>query len=175
MIARTIFLLALATPSRAVERRWAQHLGHRWRSLTSTAPASASIDHEWRDGRGACAIEFATCNAPQLKINLTGFGSAAVGRGATEALGNAFSRAGVDEGSVDAIVDMRDASASSRACMLACRRFLMRHGDALGRVAVVGNGPQIFFVRICSRLARFRKVRVFGSQMDADRWLGEAE
>ena len=51
----------------------------------------------------------------------------------------------------------------------------MRHGDALGRVAVVGNGPQIFFVRICSRLARFRKIRVFGSQVDADRWLSEAE
>ena len=88
MTARTIILLAALTPAAAVERRWAHQLGHRWRALTSSTPSAASIDHEWRDGRGACAIEFATGNAPQLKINLTGFGSASIGRPATEALGN---------------------------------------------------------------------------------------
>ena len=81
MLARSVLLLALAAPSAAVERRWAHRL--RWRT-----PSSASIDHEWRDSSGACAIEFATCNAPQLKINLTGFGSASIGRPATEALGH---------------------------------------------------------------------------------------
>ena len=71
MTARTIVLLAtLVAPAAAVERRWAHQLGPR--------PRSASIAHEWRDGRGACAIEFATSNAPQLKINLTGFGSASI-------------------------------------------------------------------------------------------------
>ena len=167
MTARAILLLAtLATPAVAVERRWAHPLGPR--------PRSASIDHEWRDGRGACAIEFAVCNEPQLKINLTGFGSAAVGRPATEALGHAIARARADAGSVDALVDMTDASAASTTCILACRRFLVRHGSSLGRVAVVGKGPQLFFMRLCTRLARFRKVRVFGSQEAADRWLLEA-
>ena len=167
MLARSVLLLALATPSvAAVERRWANHLGPR--------PRSASIDHEWRDGRGACAIEFATGNAPQLKINLTGFGSASIGRPATEALGHAIARARADAGSVDALVDMTDASAASTSCIFACRRFLLRHGTALGRVAVVGKGPQLFFMRLCTRLARFRKVRVFGSQAAADRWLLEA-
>ena len=166
MTARTIVLLAaLATPSAAVERRW----GHQLRR-----PRSASIDHEWRDGRGACAIEFATCNAPQLKINLTGFGSASIGRPATEALGHAIARARADAGSVDALVDMTDASAASTTCIMACRRFLVTHGSSLGRVAVVGKGPQLFFMRLCTRLARFRKVRVFGSQEAADRWLLEA-
>ena len=163
MLARTILLLALAAPSAAVERRWAHQLGHR-----------ASIDHEWRDGRGACAIEFATCQSPQLKINLTGFGSAGIGRPATEALGHAIARARADAGSVDALVDMTDASAASTTCILACRRFLLRHGASLGRVAVVGKGPQLFFMRLCTKLARFRKVRVFGSQAAADRWLLEA-
>ena len=167
MTARTILLLAtFAAPAAAVERRWAHHLGPR--------PRSARIDHEWSDGRGACAIEFATGNAPQLKINLTGFGSAAVGRPATEALGHAIARARADAGSVDALVDMTDASAASTTCILACRRFLLRHGASLGRVAVVGKGPQLFFMRLCTRLARFRKVRVFGSQAAADRWLLEA-
>ena len=175
MVARTIVLLAtLATPSAAVERRWAHQLGHRWRALTSSTPSAASIDHEWSDGRGACAIEFATCNAPQLKINLTGFGSAGIGRPATEALGHAIARARADAGSVDALVDMTAASAASTTCILACRRFLLRHGASLGRVAVVGKGPQLFFMRVCTRLARFRKVRVFGSQAAADRWLLEA-
>ena len=66
---------------------------------------------------------------------------------------------------------MTDASAASTTCILACRRFLLRHGASLGRVAVVGKGPQLFFMRLCTRLARFRKVRVFGSQAAADRWL----
>ena len=110
-------------------------------------------------------------NAPQLKINLTGFGSASIGRPATEALGHAIARARADAGSVDALVDMTDASAASTTCILACRRFLLRHGASLGRVAVVGKGPQLFFMRLCTRLARFRKVRVFGSQAAADRWL----
>ena len=166
MTARTIVLLAAIAPSAAVERRWAHHLRPR--------PRSASIDHEWRDDSGACAIEFATCNAPQLKINLTGFGSAGIGRPATEALGHAIARARADAGSVDALVDMTDASAASTTCILACRRFLLRHGASLGRVAVVGKGPQLFFMRVCTRLARFRKVRVFGSQAAADRWLLEA-
>ena len=167
MSARTIVLLAtLATPAAAVERRWAHPLRPR--------PRSASIAHEWSDGRGACAIEFATSNAPQLKINLTGFGSAGIGRPATEALGHAIARARADAGSVDALVDMTDASAASTTCILACRRFLLRHGASLGRVAVVGKGPQLFFMRLCTKLARFRKVRVFGSQAAADRWLLEA-
>ena len=174
MLARSVLLLALATPAAAVERRWAHQLGHRWRALTSSTPAAASIDHEWRDDSGACAIEFAVCNEPQLKINLTGFGSAGIGRPATEALGHAIARARADAGSVDALVDMTDASAASTSCIFACRRFLLRHGTALGRVAVVGKGPQLFFMRVCTRLARFRKVRVFGSQAAADRWLLEA-
>ena len=85
-----------------------------------------------------------------------------------EALGHAIARARADAGSVDALVDMTDASAASTTCILACRRFLLRHGTA-GAGRGRRQGPPASSSCACARGSRSSaRSRVFGSQAAAD-------
>ena len=68
---------------------------------------------------------------------------------------------------------MSRATACSAAGIRATRRFLGAHGPALGRVAVVGRGFSLVSVRALVRIARLGKVRVFGDEAEARRWLAE--
>ena len=50
-------------------------------------------------------------------------------------------------------------------------RFVRRHGARFEKVAVVGTGFSLQYVRLIVNLARMRKVRVFETLDQANQWL----
>ena len=136
------------------------------------------IDDEWRDARGSCAIRFAHGDqAPQLRVCLTGVGSREVARSAIDTLSDAFDAFQTQSPrnrSVSTLVDMTDAVACSQSGIRRCLRFVKDHGGALDKVAVVGRGFSLHYVRLLVRVARFRNIRVFGDPVEAHEWLHDA-
>ena len=162
---------------RALKQRWEKRpAGPEWLRLSLPPLRTAFVDDEWADARGACAIRFAHAEAaPQLVIRLVGVGSRDVATQAIDTLSAAFVRAGATNQSVTTFVDMTAAVACSRGGLRRCLRFAHDHGAALDKVAVVGRGFSLHYVRLLVRVARFRNVRVFGEREEAERWLLEDE
>ena len=125
-------------------------------------------------------------------IRLSGVGSRDVATGAMDALGGALDRSRPGK-PVAAIVDMTRAVGCTPACSRRCLRFVRergarvsyaatrvengrgRYGGALGRVAVVGRGFSLAYVRLILRVTPFRGIRVFGDADAAARWLADGD
>ncbi|KAJ1459543.1 hypothetical protein M885DRAFT_613155 [Pelagophyceae sp. CCMP2097] len=108
-----------------------------------------------------------------LFVRLKGVGSVRVAGNAMNALDGVFAanapRAPLR--SIMTLVDMTGADSCSPRCARKCARFLNDHGGSFDRVAVVGRGLTLHYVRFVVRLVGQRQIRVFGDYEDARRWL----
>ena len=133
----------------------------------------------YEDRRGSCALRLSKRRIAQgaqgaLLVRLRGRGSKRLARRAVDDLGSAIGAA-ADRAHgglrLDSLVDMREATGCSPSGIKACAGFLGAHGSAFGRVAVVGRGMTLTYVRAIVLVTGLKRIRVFGDMDRARNWL----